>query len=308
MSRATVCRGLSPCCRLTQIVAADSTALVFLNDASEEDIDELAVEIKMLRPHSRTLKRAWRELRDPMDAAQREHALGETYGTLSHGISRAHASERSSQAELSSRLQKAEARTMRAIRAATADRPSSPSASTPAGRAQVSDRLSPSSQQARPSSSAASGEGSAQPRASALESVFSMMEDKKLRVRDLFRSLDRDGSGSIDATELREAFARHDIPLRAGDVRELMQALDQDGDGEVDTAEFMEQMRKAKHEQRNPTAPVEGQAPSTAASPRSAERRPSKVVFDMNGRSHQVWHVSAAVAAGRLGLCLSPRL
>ena len=183
MSRATVCRGLSPCCRLTQIVAADSTALVFLNDASEEDIDELAVEIKMLRPHSRTLKRAWRELRDPMDAAQREHALGETYGTLSHGISRAHASERSSQAELSSRLERAEARTMRAIRAATADRPASPSASTPAAREQVSDRLSP--------SSAASGEGSAQPqpRASALESVFSMMEDKKLRVRDLFRSL-----------------------------------------------------------------------------------------------------------------------
>ena len=150
---------------------------MFLNDASEEDIDELAVEVKMLRPHSRTLKRAWRELRNPMD----EHALDETYGTLSHGISRAHASERSSQAELSSRLQRAEARTMRAIRAATADRPASPSASTPAAREQVSDRLSP--------SSAASAEGSAQPRASALESVFSMMEDKKLRVRDLFRSL-----------------------------------------------------------------------------------------------------------------------
>ena len=135
----------------------------------------------MLRPHSRTLKRAWRELRNPMDDRQREHALDETYGTLSHGISRAHASERSSQAELSSRLERAEAKTMRAIRAATADRPSSPSASTPAARAQVSDRLSP--------SSAASAEGSAQPRASALESVFSMMEDKKLRVRDLFRSL-----------------------------------------------------------------------------------------------------------------------
>ena len=158
---------------------------MFLNDASEEDIDELAVEVKMLRPHSRTLKRAWRELRNPMD----EHALDETYGTLSHGISRAHASERSSQAELSSRLQRAEARTMRAIRAATADRPSSPPSTASAGREQVSDRLSPSSQQARPSSSAASGEGSAQPRASALESVFSMMEDKKLRVRDLFRSL-----------------------------------------------------------------------------------------------------------------------
>ena len=82
MSRATVCRGLSPCCRLTQIVAADSTALVFLNDASEEDIDELAGEVKMLRPHSRTLKRAWRELRNPTD----EHALDETFGTLSHGI------------------------------------------------------------------------------------------------------------------------------------------------------------------------------------------------------------------------------
>ena len=48
--------------------------------------------------------------------------------------------------------------------------------------------------------------------------------------------------------------------------------------------------RKAKHELRNPTAPAEGQAPSTAASPRSAERSHQKVVFDLNGRSHQVWH------------------
>ena len=35
-----------------------------------------------------------------------------------------------------------------------------------------------------------------------LERIFAMMEDKKLRLVDLFHSLDRDRSGTIDAAEL----------------------------------------------------------------------------------------------------------
>ena len=53
----------------------------------------------------------------------------------------------------------------------------------------------------------------------ALDCVFAMMEERKLRVRDLFETLDADGSGSVDADELREAFAKHDMVLGADDVR-----------------------------------------------------------------------------------------
>ena len=53
----------------------------------------------------------------------------------------------------------------------------------------------------------------------ALDCVFAMMEERKLRVRDLFETLDADGSGSVDADELREAFAKHDMVLGVDDVR-----------------------------------------------------------------------------------------
>ena len=52
----------------------------------------------------------------------------------------------------------------------------------------------------------------------ALDCVFAMMEERKLRVRDLFETLDADGSGSVDADELREAFAKHDMVLGVDDV------------------------------------------------------------------------------------------
>ena len=91
------------------------------------------------------------------------------------------------------------------------------------------------------------------PGQSALDCVFAMMEERKLRVRDLFSTLDADGSGSVDASELKSAFAKHDMALGMDDVKELMDALDEDGDGEVDTREFIENMRKAKHDRRRPS-------------------------------------------------------
>ena len=76
--------------------------------------------------------------------------------------------------------------------------------------------------------------------------VFEMMEDKKLRSADLFNSLDRDSGGTVDASELREAFARHGVELKEPEANALLTALDQDGDGKVDKKEFIEEMRSMK--------------------------------------------------------------
>ena len=83
-----------------------------------------------------------------------------------------------------------------------------------------------------------------------LDSVFALMDTHKLRTVDLLHSLDRDSGGTVDATELKEAFAHHGVQLRDVDVTGLMSALDHDGDGEIDPREFMEQMRKLKASRR----------------------------------------------------------
>ena len=52
-----------------------------------------------------------------------------------------------------------------------------------------------------PEAAATSEAATVSPRSSIVDSVFAMMEDKKLRTVDLFSSLDRDGGGTLDAAE-----------------------------------------------------------------------------------------------------------
>ena len=93
-------------------------------------------------------------------------------------------------------------------------------------------------------------EDNADPETSALNRIFEMMEDKKLRLVDLFHSLDRDGSGSIDAAELVSAFAQHGVHATVDEVSELLDRLDVDGNNHIDIQEFLPQMRAVQNERR----------------------------------------------------------
>jgi hypothetical protein len=84
----------------------------------------------------------------------------------------------------------------------------------------------------------------------ALDRIFDMMEDKKLRLVDLFHSLDRDGSGSVDAAELVSAFAQHGVHATVDEVGELLDRLDVDGNNHIDIHEFLPQMRAVQNERR----------------------------------------------------------
>ena len=77
-----------------------------------------------------------------------------------------------------------------------------------------------------------------------------MMEDKKLRLVDLFHSLDRDGSGTIDAAELVAAFSRHGVNATVDEVSELLNELDVDGNNHIAIQEFLPQMRAVQNERR----------------------------------------------------------
>lgn len=57
--------------------------------------------------------------------------------------------------------------------------------------------------------------------------------------RAAFARYDRDGSGRVDARELRRLVADLGGVLTARDVRAALRALDRDGDGAVDQDEFV---------------------------------------------------------------------
>ena len=82
------------------------------------------------------------------------------------------------------------------------------------------------------------------------------MQERKLRALDLFSDFDRDGDGTIDAGELRAAFASQGTELAADFAEQVLSELDQDGDREVRIVEFIEQMRAVKNRRAGRAAGV----------------------------------------------------
>ena len=88
----------------------------------------------------------------------------------------------------------------------------------------------------------------------ALDRIFDLLEDKKLRFVDLFRTLDRDHSGYVEAAELHAAFRRHGIAATAEEVGELLYVLDANGDNRIAYSEFLPKIRKLQIERRRRAA------------------------------------------------------
>ena len=101
----------------------------------------------------------------------------------------------------------------------------------------------------------------------ALEEILDAMDEQhNFSSFALFRTLDADGSGTVDVAELRAAMVEHGVTVSAYAVKEMLAALDQDADGEVEVVEFMQTMQEAR------TARTERQrsAPDSAAAHRPA--------------------------------------
>ena len=75
--------------------------------------------------------------------------------------------------------------------------------------------------------------------------------------------IDKDKSGSVDASELADLFARFELPINGEEIHLILDELDVDGDGDIDAGEFLSQMRAAQNRRR-----VE------AGSPRMGLKRP----------------------------------
>ena len=63
-------------------------------------------------------------------------------------------------------------------------------------------------------------------------------EATKARGAEIFKEMDADGNGSIDASELKAAFNAVGVELTPKELKSMMHEADRDGDGFIDAEEF----------------------------------------------------------------------
>eukprot|EP00270_Netrium_digitus_P007111 TRINITY_DN2064_c1_g1_i2.p1 TRINITY_DN2064_c1_g1~~TRINITY_DN2064_c1_g1_i2.p1 ORF type:complete len:534 (-),score=134.10 TRINITY_DN2064_c1_g1_i2:90-1691(-) len=79
-----------------------------------------------------------------------------------------------------------------------------------------------------------------------------LSEEEILGLKEMFKSMDVDGSGSITFEELKEGLRRHGTNMPEHQIREIMEAADVDNSGTIDYSEFITatmQMNKVEKEE-----------------------------------------------------------
>jgi len=71
---------------------------------------------------------------------------------------------------------------------------------------------------------------------------FELTEEQKQEIREAFDLFDTDGSGTIDAKELKVAMRALGFEPKKDEVKKMVNDLDRDGDGTVDFQEFLQMM------------------------------------------------------------------
>lgn len=76
-----------------------------------------------------------------------------------------------------------------------------------------------------------------------LKVFYSKMTENWTALRDAFRNMDRDGSGTIDRSEILDELKRMNIIIPPDLAQNFADQFDADGDGEIDFAEFSRAIR-----------------------------------------------------------------
>ncbi|GBF87804.1 calcium-dependent kinase-like protein [Raphidocelis subcapitata] len=84
-------------------------------------------------------------------------------------------------------------------------------------------------------------------RAAAMVIATHLPYDEIRGLRELFESIDTDGSGTLTAAELQQALASRGAKVALGELQELVEAADLDGDGLLDYNEFLAVTLRHKH-------------------------------------------------------------
>merc|ERR1711934_173445 len=78
-----------------------------------------------------------------------------------------------------------------------------------------------------------------------------LTEEQKQEIKEAFDLFDTDGSGSIDAKELKVVMRALGFEPRKEEVRKMIADIDRDGSGTIDFPEFLEMM-SSKMAERDP--------------------------------------------------------
>lgn len=78
-----------------------------------------------------------------------------------------------------------------------------------------------------------------------------LTEEQKQEIKEAFDLFDTDGSGSIDAKELKVAMRALGFEPKKEEIRKMIADIDRDGSGTIDFSEFLSMM-SAKMAERDP--------------------------------------------------------
>jgi len=96
---------------------------------------------------------------------------------------------------------------------------------------------------------------------SALDRLHDYIRERMATVLSLFRELDKDGSGSIDAKEFAKAMKRVGAPVSPHEALGVLRQLDEDGDGKLQYRELVHRLKELR-QQAQQGAPEPSRAPS----------------------------------------------
>jgi centrin-2/centrin-1 len=71
---------------------------------------------------------------------------------------------------------------------------------------------------------------------------FELTEEQKQEIREAFDLFDTDGSGTIDAKELKVAMRALGFEPKKEEIKKMISDIDKDGSGVIDFSEFLEMM------------------------------------------------------------------
>ena len=78
-----------------------------------------------------------------------------------------------------------------------------------------------------------------------------LTEEQRQEIKEAFDLFDTDGSGTIDAKELKVAMRALGFEPKKEEIRKMIADIDKDGSGTIDFAEFLEMMT-TKMAERDP--------------------------------------------------------
>ena len=91
------------------------------------------------------------------------------------------------------------------------------------------------------------GEGSAK---EAIACIFDHLSKTKSKVVDVFKKIDGDGNGELDADEFRLAMQMLGLDLPRSQAKMVLDEFDEDGNGTIDVEEFINKMRELARSRR----------------------------------------------------------